>query len=89
MDLVLVLLSDVRKYIIVPESYVYGLNISALKNLGRNSCRDYLVYWSDDCVEGVDYPDPIPNAPKRDTFPAGKGAWLRGRTIYFTGSYII
>lgn len=85
MNLVLVFLTNVREYIIVPENYIYGLDINAVKNLGKNSCRNYLIYWSDDCVEGAYYPEPDENAAKSTQFPAERGAWFFGRIIYFTG----
>lgn len=88
MNLVVVFLSEVREYIIVPENYIFGLNIKDVKNLGKNSSRDYLVYFSDDCVEGTFYPDPIQNATESSQFPAGSGSWYRGRIIHFTGMII-
>lgn len=87
MDLVVVYLSDVAKHIIVPESYIYGLDLKQLKNRGKNMSRSHLVYWSDDCIEGELYPEPNENAPKSQTFPAGNGAWYFGRTIHFTGKF--
>lgn len=59
MDLVVVFLVDIGKHVIVPEKYVYDLNISQLKNRGKNASRNFLVYYTDDCVECVYYPDPI------------------------------
>lgn len=86
MDLVVVFLTDVGKHIIVPEEYVYGLDLKQLKNRGKNMSRDHLVYWSDDCIEGERYPEPNETAPKSKTFPApAGGAWYFGRTIHFTG----
>lgn len=52
MDLVVVYLTNVHEHVIVPEHYIYDLNVKSLKNKGKNPCRDYLVYWSDECVEG-------------------------------------
>lgn len=87
MNLVLVFLSKIRNYIIVPENYIYGLNIGDVKNRGKNSCRDYLIYWTDNCIEGIFYPEPCPNAIQSSTFPAGNGAWYHGRIIHFTGMH--
>lgn len=85
MDLVVVYLTDVKKHIIVPEKYIYGLDLKQLKNRGKNMCRNHLVYWSDDCIEGERYPEPDESAPKSKNFPAGGGAWYFGHTIHFTG----
>lgn len=89
MDLVVVFLTHVREYTIVPEKYIFGLDYKQLKNLGKNSCRDHLVYWSDDCVEDVYYPEPNLDFDVSRNFPAGKGAWFHGRTIYFTSEYYL
>lgn len=86
MNLVVVFLTKVRVHIIVPERYVHGLSIKSVKNLGKNSCRDYLIYWSDECIEGENYPEPNLNAKESSTFPTAQGgAWYHGRLIYFTG----
>lgn len=90
MNLVVVYLSKVREHIIIPEKYIHGFNdkfLQALKNYGRNPCRDQLVYWSDECVEGVHYPEPIKNAAVSEKWPAGNGAWYHSHTIWFTGKY--
>lgn len=88
MDLVVTYLKDVKRYVIVPENYIYGFNLKSLKNLGNNSCRDQLVFWSDECIEGLYYPEPNANANKLRYFPPGiDGGWYHGRTIYFTGMH--
>lgn len=87
MNLVVAYLSKVKEHIIVPESYIYGFNLKALKNYGKNSCRDQLVYWSDECEEGEYYPKPKVGACVTDSWPAGDGAWFHARTIYYTGMY--
>lgn len=84
-DLVLAYLKDVREHVIIPEIYINGFDLKSLKNCGKNSCRDYLIFWADDCVEGEYYPVPDKRAPKKDTFPAGNGGWYNGRTIWYTG----
>lgn len=88
-DLVVVYLRDVREYVIVPERYIYGLNYTQLKNKGKNSCRDHLVFWSDVCIEGAFYPEIDSNAVNSTELPAGNGAWYHGRTIYYTGEIFI
>lgn len=87
MDLVVIFLPNVGEHIIVPETYVYNLDMKQLKNRGRNSCRDYLVYWSDDSIECEYYPEPIPNASNMDKFPAGQGGYFKGRLILFTSKF--
>lgn len=71
MDLVIVYLTDIREYVIVPERYIYGLDVKQLKNSGKNSCRDHLVFWSDKCIEGEFYPEPIFSSDISNAFPAG------------------
>lgn len=85
MDLVVVFLTHAREYIIVPENYIYGLNYKQLKNSGKNSCRDHLIYWSNDCIEGIFYPEIDKNAVISMELPPGNGAWYHGRTIHYTG----
>lgn len=87
MNLVVVFLTKVRKHIIIPEEYILGFNVNALKNFGNNSCRDQLVFWSDECIEGELYPEPNPDASISENWPAGSGAWYHARTIYYTGKY--
>lgn len=87
MNLVVAYLTKVREHIIVPERYIHGFNVKALKNFGNNSCRDQLIYWSDECIEGQHYPDPNPDAIIADSWPAGNGTWYHARTIYYTGMY--
>lgn len=87
MDLVVVYLTKVREHVIIPEHYIFDFNIKALKNFGRNACRDQLVYWSDECIEGQHYPAPKEDATVSETWPAGTGAWYHARTIHFTGKY--
>lgn len=89
MDLVVVCLTNAGKNIIIPEHYIYGLDYKQLKNNGKNACRDQLVYWSDDCIEGFYYPEIDKNAVVKMELPAGNGAWYHGRTIYFTGKIYI
>lgn len=87
MDLVVVYLTKVREHIIIPEKYIYGFNIKALKNYGRNQSRDQLIYWSNECIEGEHYPDPDENAVVSENWPAETGSWFHGRTIFYTGTY--
>lgn len=88
-ELVVVFLTDVKEFIIVPENYILGLDINAVKNMGKNSCRDHLIYWSDQCVEGDFYPEPKKSAVVSKTFPANDGAWFHGRTVHYTGKFDI
>lgn len=88
LDLVVVYLTTVREKVIVPEKYINGYDkgfLKHLKNVGNNSCRDHLIFWSKDIVEGKFYPDADQSAPKMETFPPGKCGWYLGRTLYFTG----
>ena len=87
MNLVVAYLTKVRRHVSVPESYIYGLDVKALKNYGNNWCRDQLIYWSDDCVEGEHYPDPKSDARISENWPARGGAWYHARTIFYTGMY--
>lgn len=87
MNYVVVFLKKVREHIIIPESYIYGFNLKALKNCGKNSCRDYLVYWSEDCIEGEYYPEPKEDAIVSENWPVSIGVWCKARTIFYTGMY--
>ncbi|XP_055315745.1 uncharacterized protein LOC129575768 [Sitodiplosis mosellana] len=87
MDLVVVYLTKVRRHIIIPEKYIYGFNLKALKNYGKNPSRDQLIYWSEECIEGEHYPDPDINATVSENWPAQAGAWFHGRTIYYTDDF--
>lgn len=86
MDLVVIFLTDIGQHVIVPEKYVYDLNVSQLKNRGKNACIDFLVYYTDDCIECQYYPDPILDAIILKEFPAGRGGWFHGRTVFFTST---
>lgn len=88
MNLVVVYLTKVREHVIIPENYIHGFNLKALKNFGKNACRDQLVYWSDECIEGENYPDPKEDAIVSETWPAGSGAWYHARTIYYTDDIV-
>lgn len=46
MTFVTVYLVDGKRNIVVPENWVQDLNNAKLKNNGRNSNQDFLVYWS-------------------------------------------
>lgn len=88
MDLVVVYLCDIGKHVIVPEEYIHDLNVSQLKNRGKNASRNFLVYYTDDCIECEYYPDPISDAIVMNEFPAGHGGWFHGRTIFYTSKFI-
>lgn len=84
----MVYLCDIEKHVIVPEKYIHDLNVSQLKNRGKNASRNFLVYFTDDAIECEQYPDPISDAIVMTEFPAGRGDWFYGRTISFTGKFI-
>lgn len=88
MNLVVVFLTKIGEHFIVPESYIYDLDMKQLKNRGKNSCRDYLVYWADDIIECEFYPEPNKDAVVMYSFPAGRGGWFTGRTVYFSGDIL-
>lgn len=86
MDYVVVYLTHIKTSVVVPEHYIYDLNLKALKNRGNNACRDHLVYWSNNCIQCEFYPEPNLNAVKTKVYStADEGAWYHARTIYFTG----
>lgn len=92
MDLVVVLLKTVQQKVIVPEHYINGYNQSYLKHLknkGNYACRDHLIFWSKDIVEGEYYPNVDPNAKELAIFPPEKCGWYRGRTLWFTGKTFV
>lgn len=45
---VLVYLSDVKKYVTVPENFVFDLNQLRLKNNGVNRNQSFKIFWSND-----------------------------------------
>lgn len=46
MTFVVVYLIRAREFIVVPDQWVYDLNTAKLKNNGKNSNQDFLVYCS-------------------------------------------
>lgn len=43
---VVIYLIRAREFVIVPENWVQGLNNAKLKNNGKNSNQNFLVFWS-------------------------------------------
>lgn len=43
---VVVFIKSARKYVVVPESWIYDIDRELLKNKGVNRNRDVLVFWS-------------------------------------------
>lgn len=43
---VAVYLKRPKRYIIIPENWINDLNNAKLKNYGKNSNQDFLVFWS-------------------------------------------
>lgn len=49
--LIIVFLQEAKKYTVVPEEFVYGLDEKSLKNNGVNSNQTRLIYFSKDIYE--------------------------------------
>lgn len=43
---VVVLIKCAKEYVVVPEEWIYGVNLESLLNNGVNSNRDMLIFWS-------------------------------------------
>lgn len=63
--LVVVYLSEAKRYTVVPEQFIYRLNERNLKNLGLNRNQSRLIYFSADVFEKLErkevFETPIPN----------------------------
>lgn len=64
MSFVVVFLKYSKQYVVVPEDWIQDLNNAKLKNNGRNSNQDFLLFWS-----GTNH---IPNIGKIPDFSAEK-----------------
>lgn len=62
MTFVVVYLLRAREFVVIPEYWVQDLNNAKLKNYGKNSNQDYLIFWS----ANNDYP----NLPRAANFNA-------------------
>lgn len=87
MDLVVVYLTEAKKYVIVLEKHVYDLNMKKVKNYGVNTVQDHLVYWSSACVEGEYYPEANIDAGISSEFLPDGESWYKGRTLYYCSEY--
>lgn len=67
---VVVLIKSEKKYIIVPEEWIYDINEELLKNKGVNSNRDVLIFWSQNGVG----PDGKPDATYAPNFSLSKSS---------------
>lgn len=52
-----VLLKIPKKYVVVPEVWIYDINEEKLKNNGVNRNQDVLVFWSEDGIDENDRPN--------------------------------
>lgn len=84
---VVVFLTDVKKHIIVPEQFIFGLDEERLKNIGRNSNFQYKIFWSENAIDenGVPNAEYLPNfaLPKCTTFPPVDDACYVGKLKKF------
>lgn len=93
---VVVLLKAIKKYIVVPEQWIYDVNEELLKNNGVNSNRDVLVFWSKNGVGINSCPDTnyAPNflLEKSTIYPPPNdliGACYIGRAIHYYGKFAV
>lgn len=73
-----------KKNIIVPENFIYGLDVEKLKNVGRNANHKYKIFWSESAINenGVPNAEYLPNfdLPKCTVFPPIDEACYIGQT---------
>lgn len=48
MDFVLVFLKEPKKYVVVPENFIFDLDQQKLKNNGANRNQNFKIFWSND-----------------------------------------
>lgn len=82
MSFVVVYLIGARDFVVVPENWVFDLNTAKLKNHGRNSNQDFLVYF----INGEKIGEPNFNAPIATNLKdASNGACFLCRVKKFFG----
>lgn len=54
---VVVLIKVVKKYVVIPESWIYDVSEEKLKNNGVNRNQDVLIFWSNDAIGEDERPD--------------------------------
>lgn len=90
MSFVVVWLNEPKKHVVIEDGWVQGLNCAKLKNNGRNSNQDFLIFWAS--IDG------IPNLGIEPRFDATlssefvsttNGTCYYGRIEKFFGKYSI
>lgn len=62
MTFVVVYLVDAKRVVVVPENWIQDLNNAKLKNIGKNSNQNFLLFWAGTNNE--------PNVQKKPNFGA-------------------
>lgn len=60
---VVVYLVDAKRNVIVPENWVQDLNNAKLKNIGKNSNQNFLMFWSSTNDQANRHKEPDFGAP--------------------------
>lgn len=89
MSFVAVYLKRSQRIVIVKENFIQDLSNAKLKNNGRNSNQDFLVYWSANNNVANWGSEPDFNAPLSDVYEeTTAGVCYIGRIIKFFGKKI-
>lgn len=87
---VVVLIKSLKRYVVVPEEWVFDINEQSLKNNGVNRNRNVLMFWSENGIGNDNEPDheykPNFTLKKETVFPPpdGQGCYIV-RMIHFYG----
>lgn len=96
--LVVVYLQEAKKYIVVPEEFIYRLDERSLKNYGINSNQKRLIYFSNEVFKNLENKiemnslTPNFNAPVTKIFPLPdnlKESCFHGRLYAFESKYFL
>lgn len=70
---VVVVITNLKKRIVIPEQWIYDVNEQSLKNYGVNSNRNVLIFWSNSALDSNNRPDatykPNFSAPNSEEYP--------------------
>lgn len=87
MSYVVVYLKRAKQFVIVKENFIQDLSNAKLKNYGRNSNQDFLVFWSATNHVADWALEPNLNAPLSDVYEetTDAGVCYIGRIVKFFG----
>lgn len=83
MTFVVVHLVDAKRVVVVPENWIQDLNNAKLKNIGKNSNQNFLLFWAGTNNE--------PNVQKKTRFLCTIGetifSYTYWRLLYLSGKH--